>query len=213
MKVTKYGHCSLLLEIEGLRILTDPGIWSRDFDDLAEIDIVLISHEHQDHLHVESVQTILKNNPAAEVITNASVGKILEEHGIVHTILEGRGNTNRAGVLIEAFDGPHATIFGAFGLVKNTGYFIANKFFYPGDAYTEPDKPVSILALPIAGPWCKAEDALNYAVSIKPDQAFPVHDAILNKEGINLVHGLFENVLKSKGIIFTSLKEGESKDF
>ncbi|OGG85551.1 hypothetical protein A2392_02135 [Candidatus Kaiserbacteria bacterium RIFOXYB1_FULL_46_14] len=213
MRVTKYGHCCLLVEIDGLRVLTDPGIWSRNFADLTNIDVVLITHEHQDHLHVESVQAILKNNPSAEIITNGSVGKILEEHSIVHTVLEGRDTANRAEVAIEAFDGPHATIFEKFGLVQNTGYFIANQFFYPGDAYIEPNMTVAVLALPVAGPWCKAEDALNYAIAVKPNKAFPVHDAVLGENGINLVHGLFENVLKTKGVIFESLKEGESKEF
>ena len=70
-------------------------------------------------------------------------------------------------------DGKHAEIFEEYGQVQNTGYFIENKLFYPGDAYTEPGKVVDVLALPVAGPWCKSAEAIAYAIRVQPKKAFP----------------------------------------
>jgi len=85
--------------------------------------------------------------------------------------------------------------------------------FYPGDAYTEPGKDVEILALPVAGPWCKSADAIAYAIKIKPKKAFPVHDWLLNEDGIALTHGLFESQLKNNDIEFVRLQNDETKEF
>lgn len=210
MKITKFGQCCLLIEVAGKRILTDPGRFSSGQNTVDNLDLVLITHEHADHLHSESLESIVANNPGVQVVTNTSVGKILSELGVSFDVLEGDAIATYADIEIGAFDGEHVEIFGDYGIVQNTGYFIHNELFYPGDAYTNPEKPVRVLALPVAGPWCKASDAINYALEIKPEIAFPVHDAILNENGIALVHGLVERQLTEHGVSFRRLKPDES---
>lgn len=210
MKITKFAQCCLLIEVEGKRILTDPGRFSSKQNALTDIDLILITHEHADHLHTESVEEILKNNPKATIVTNTSVGKLLAEIGVMFSVLEGSDSATFAETLIEAYDGEHVEIFGEFGMVQNTGYFIAEKLFYPGDAYTNPNKPVDTLALPVAGPWCKLADALNYALEIRPKQAFPVHDYLLNSDGKDLTYRLCKTHLEPKNIFFKEVREDES---
>ena len=82
MKSTKFGHCCLLVEENGVRILTDPGSYSTQQTQVKNIDFVLITHEHEDHLHVDSLKALLENNPQAKIITNKSVGALLEKEGI-----------------------------------------------------------------------------------------------------------------------------------
>ena len=77
MFITKFGHCCLLIEEKGVRILTDPGSYTTAQDALKDIDVVLITHEHQDHFHVPSVKKILENNPEVVIITNTSVCNLL----------------------------------------------------------------------------------------------------------------------------------------
>lgn len=213
MKVTKYGQCCLLIETHGKRILTDPGKFSVSQNDVRDIDLILITHEHADHLHAESLNVILKNNPNAQVVTNGSVGKILDSFGVKYEILEGNSKAEKVGVDIEAYDGKHVEIYKDFGQVQNTGYFIANELFYPGDAYTEPGKEVAILALPVAGPWCCSADAIAYALRVNPKKTFPVHDWLLNEDGIFLTYGLLEAQLGNKNIEFVRLANNETKDF
>jgi L-ascorbate metabolism protein UlaG (beta-lactamase superfamily) len=213
MKITKFGQCCLLVEVAGKRILTDPGRFTKEQNELRDIDLILITHEHADHLHMESLTTILEHNPSAEVITNSGVGKLLTEAGIKHSVLEGRVQATIAGVYLEAYDGTHAEIFEDFGQVQNTGYFITEALFYPGDAYTEPQKPVPVLALPVGGPWCKIADAIRYALAVAPEKAFPVHDWLLNDEGMHLTYTIAATQLTARGIEFVRLGNGEVKEF
>lgn len=200
MKITKFGHCALLIEEGGLRILTDPGSYSTIPADLQDIDIILITHEHADHFHLDSLKKILEDCPQAKIITNKSVGKLLDKENISYQVVEDGESVSISGVLIEGFGKEHIEIYKKLMLVQNTGYFIADKLFYPGDAFYDPKKKVDILALPVAGPWCKISEAVDYALSVKPRIAFPVHDAGLKIIGGN--HKVPQMVLKENGIDF-----------
>lgn len=212
MKITKFGQCCLLIELNNKRILTDPGRFSVTQNEVKDIDLVLITHEHADHFHTDSLQVVLKNNPNALVVTNSGVGKILKELALDHDILEGTDCAEKAGIKVEAHDGKHAEIFEDFGLVQNTGYFVDEQLFYPGDAYTDPGKPVDVLALPVAGPWCKSSDAISYVLKLKPKKAFPVHDWLLNDDGIEFTYGLFTAQLSAKNIEFVQIRNDETKE-
>ncbi len=107
MKITKFGQCCLLVEIDGKRILTDPGRFTTVQNSVDDIDLVLITHEHFDHLHTDSLLAILKNNPKAKVVTNSSVGKILSTLDVSCEIIEGRDVGVVDGIAIEAYDGKH----------------------------------------------------------------------------------------------------------
>ncbi len=84
------GHSTVLLEIDGMRILTDPllvdrlgplhrhaGNGSLALNDLA-VDIVLISHGHHDHLHLPSLRR-LSGRP--RIIAPAGLGRLLRQTG------------------------------------------------------------------------------------------------------------------------------------
>ncbi len=211
MKITKFGHCCLLVEENGARILTDPGIYSTSQNDAKNIDVVLITHEHPDHLHIDSLKTVLKNNPQAKVITNKSVGALLDKEGIAYSTLEGGQSENEKGVLIEGFGDKHAVMHPSIPQSQNTGYFIANRLFYPGDALTNPGKEVEILALPVAGPWLKLSEAVDYALELKPRISFPVHEGILKSPGST--HRIPPQILEPKGIKFTVLEIDKEYEF
>lgn len=203
----------MLIEVDGKRILTDPGVFTTTQNHLADLDLILITHEHGDHLHSESLQAILANNPQAKVVTNTSVGKILSELGMEFDALEGRDSDTCADIHIEAYDGEHVEIIDDFGIVQNTGYFIAKKLFYPGDAYTNPEKEVPVLALPVAGPWCKLSDAIKYAREVKPNKAFPVHDYMLSDAGKKGTYTHVSRELTAIGTEFTELQDDEYAEF
>ena len=84
MRVTWIGHATVLVQTQGLNILTDP-IWSDRaspfslrrarsgcgrracaFDDLPRIDLVLISHNHYDHLDLPTLQAAVAARSAAD---------------------------------------------------------------------------------------------------------------------------------------------------
>jgi L-ascorbate metabolism protein UlaG (beta-lactamase superfamily) len=230
MKIKKFAQCCLVVEVGGRKILTDPGSYSTDQNSLIGIDAVVITHEHGDHFHAESVRAIVKNNPAAVIIANSSVGKKLDELGITHVIVEGRDKMKVGEVMIEAFDWRHEEIFEERGQVQNTAYLITGgsagigatgvagaqqTFLLPGDAYCDPGAAakVDILALPVAGPWCRIPDALRYAIKVKPRAAFPVHDGALKDGASGFLYQMVEQVLKDKEITFSMLAAGSESEF
>jgi L-ascorbate metabolism protein UlaG (beta-lactamase superfamily) len=233
MKIKKMAHCCLLVEIGGKRIVTDPGNFSTEQNMLTGIDAIVITHEHGDHFHAESVQAIVKNNPSAVVIANSAVGKLLDGLSVAHTVVDGGGKatigTGDGALTVEGFDWKHEEIFEEMGQVQNTGYLVSaasgtgaasgaadagKNFFIPGDAYCVPGKPVDVLALPIAGPWCRLPDALRYAIKVKPRAAFPIHDAMVVPATRGFVYQLTTNILKEKaGIAFTGMADGVEAEF
>ncbi len=207
MKITKFGHCCMLIEEKGLRILTDPGDYTTAQNEVKNIDVVLITHEHADHFHIESLKTALANNPQAKVITNKSVGAFLEKEGIPYTLVDDGKKITEKDVLIEAFGREHAEIYRTWKKVENTSYFIGGKIFYPGDAFYNPNRPVEILALPVAGPWCKISEVIDYALAVKPRVCFPVHDGVLARPATT--YRVTGTIIGEAGIEFKVLEPGK----
>ena len=185
MKIIKLGHCCLLIEIQGTRFLTDPGNYTTLQNEVKNINAIVISHEHTDHLHVESVKTILKNNPKATIISNGSAGKVLEKENIPYIKVADGEEYKVNGITISGHGQKHAPIYLDYEQIENTGYFFDSKLFYPGDAFTKLDKAIDILAFPIAGPWLNIQQAIDYVLETKPRVAIPVHDGgLLKNTGI-----------------------------
>ena len=97
--VTWIGHSTVLLQLGALNVLTDP-IWSERasplrtlgprrlmapgvaFDRLPSIDLVLLSHNHYDHLDATTVQRIAARFPNATWLCPMDLGKPLRKLGV-----------------------------------------------------------------------------------------------------------------------------------
>lgn len=211
MKITKLGHCCLLIESKGVRFLTDPGNYTTAQNTQKGIHYVVISHEHTDHLHVDSVKTILANNPDAQIICNAGVGAILAKENIPFIKVSDGESHDCGGVNVSAHGTAHEIIYKTYEQVENTGYMFDSKLFYPGDAFHKPDMPVDILAFPVTGPWCTIARAVDYALTVKPRVAFPVHDGnLVRQNGITVRLPGIE--LPKAGISFVALELGKETE-
>lgn len=194
----------MVIDINKRRIITDPGFYSiEEHDKIQHADIVLITHEHADHFHVESLKAMIKRIPGLSVIANDAVGEILAKDGIEHRVMKHGEAVDLKDVHIEAYGKHHALFHKSIPPVSNIGFFIENKLFFPGDAFTDPKKSVDVLALPVAGPWMKISEAIDYALKLKPRLAFPVHDAVRGASQ----HIIPEKVLSANGIEFIKLEE------
>jgi L-ascorbate metabolism protein UlaG (beta-lactamase superfamily) len=100
LRVTWMGHSSLLFELDGMNVLVDP-VWEQRtapvewfgpkrffapplrLEDLPRIDLVLVSHDHYDHLGARTIRRLTQLEATAEAqwITTLGVGKILEQLG------------------------------------------------------------------------------------------------------------------------------------
>src|SRR3712207_5736369 len=73
MLITHLGHAAVLVETDNARILIDPGNFSDTWHQLTELDAVLITHQHPDHLDPEHLPSLLAANPGARVFAEPSV--------------------------------------------------------------------------------------------------------------------------------------------
>jgi len=211
MKIKKLGHCCFVAEPkEGVRVMTDPGVFSSLQNEEKNISVIIITHEHSDHFHLESLKKVLENNKEAMVITNESVGKLLAEAGIPFVKVEEGENYEFEGVKISGFGNVHAEIYDDYGRVQNTGYMIDN-LCYPGDAFSYPDAKVDILALPVCGPWMKTKEAIIYTKNINPRIVFPVHDGML-LDSFPVFWNVPRNFLVEEKINFQKLEIGKEEE-
>ena len=213
MHITKLGHCCLVLACKGVTILTDPGTFTTAQDTQMGVDVVLITHEHADHFHAASLVALVKNNPEVLVVTNEAVAAVIAKEGIVVpvTVVGDGQSTTIKGVTIEGFGKKHAVIYEEMGQVENTGYLVDDAFYFPGDNFHAPEKPVAVLALPVAGPWMKLSDAVDFVRLVRPRVAFGVHDGMI----VGGFRGFVGMVLKmvAPEVEYVSLSDGETKEF
>ncbi|MAU83977.1 MAG: MBL fold metallo-hydrolase [Gordonia sp.] len=99
LQITWLGHASVLVEIDGVRVLTDPVLSRRcspsqtvgparmhaapvTVADLPSIDVVLISHDHYDHLDMATVVDLALLHPQARFVAPIGVGAHLIAWGV-----------------------------------------------------------------------------------------------------------------------------------
>ena len=186
MDFTHFGHACLLVENDGARVLIDPGAFSSGWQDLTDIDAVLITHQHFDHFDQGGVQTLLQDNPGARLVVEAATAAHCSDRLAerAETVSPGDDLTI-AGVDLTIVGGEHATIHADVPRIPNIGlFFPASGFLHPGDELAVPSVEVQILALPVSGPWQRLSDAVDYLRAVAPAVAFPVHEAVLSKPEI-----------------------------
>ncbi|MEK7643008.1 MAG: MBL fold metallo-hydrolase [Patescibacteria group bacterium] len=206
MRVTKIGHSCLVVETGGIRIMTDPGRYSAAQNDVENIHAVIVTHEHPDHLDLDSLEKVRERNPMVRVICNKGVGAILHSAGVSCEIVEDGERVEIQGVPIEGFGKDHAFICDGADLVINTGYLINSILYHPGDALFVPPKKVIALALPVCAPWVKTSEVIEFAKQIKPRIVFPIHDGFLKFGGP--FYATPERFLRPLDIHFEELLEG-----
>jgi L-ascorbate metabolism protein UlaG (beta-lactamase superfamily) len=189
MELTKHGHACVVLGDGDRSLVIDPGAFT-DPAALEGAGAVLITHEHPDHFEPQRLRAALDADPALEVWTNKSVAAQLEGLGSrVHVVGNGDAVTV-AGFDVHVHGELHAEIHPDIPRIANVGFLVGGQVFHPGDALTVPDEPVATLLVPMHAPWSRTADVINYLRAVHADQAFAVHDGLLNDTGLAVVGGL-----------------------
>ncbi|MBR7744533.1 MBL fold metallo-hydrolase [Phycicoccus sp. BSK3Z-2] len=126
LHVTWFGHASALVELDGVRLLLDP-VWSErcspsrhvgprrlhavpvPLERIGPVDAVVVSHDHYDHLDMDTVQALATATDAVFVVP-LGVGAHLEAWDVpAHRVLEcdwGEGH-EVSGVRVTAVESQH----------------------------------------------------------------------------------------------------------
>jgi L-ascorbate metabolism protein UlaG (beta-lactamase superfamily) len=211
MELTKHGHACVVLSEGDRRLVIDPGVFT-DASALSGASAVLVTHEHPDHFVPDRLRAALDADPALEIWTNGSVaGQLDGAGGRVHVVGDGDAVTV-AGFDVHVHGELHAVIHPEIPRVANVGFLVGGVVFHPGDALTVPGEPVATLLLPMHAPWSKAGELIDYVRAVDADQAYAVHDGLLNDAGLGLVTGLLGERGPGTPTPFSRLAPGDSVD-
>jgi L-ascorbate metabolism protein UlaG (beta-lactamase superfamily) len=138
LRVTWLGHSTMLLEIDGLRVLTDP-VWGKRcspsslagpkrfqpvpiaLSQLPPLDLVVISHDHYDHLDYPTIRELARMN--VPFVTSLGVGAHLEAWGVAPqriTELDWWESHRLAGTELEVTAAPSQHFSGRTPKTRNT---------------------------------------------------------------------------------------------
>ncbi|MGZ4618003.1 MAG: MBL fold metallo-hydrolase [Frankiaceae bacterium] len=216
VRVTYLGHATVLIEMDGVRVLTDPLLRRRvgalvrlvpmaDVK-LTGIDAVLISHLHLDHCDLPSLAAVGRETP---LIVPVGAGAFLRGRGFprVTELAWGRF-TDVGSVEVTATEavhngrrpiaGPRAQAAG-YVLAGSGGeavYFAGDTDLYPGMATLPGVRDgVDVALLPVWG-WGPAlgpghldpARAVEAATLIRPRHAMPIHAGTYYPAGLRRVY-------------------------
>jgi len=198
MEITWVGHATALIDFDGYRVLTDPLLTKRvahlrrrrslPDTDINDVDLVLLSHLHLDHLHVPSLR---KLHPRARYIAPRGAGPFLKSAGFQDVTEVEVGDVVRCGpVTVEVVPaahkherGPHTRIRARpVGFVIDGGprcYFPGDTDLYAGMADLH---NIDVALLPIWG-WgstigaghMNPQRATQATQIIRPKLVVPIH--------------------------------------
>jgi len=197
MNITKYTHACLVLEKDNQSLVIDPGEFSADFSSPTNVVGVVITHDHMDHLDTSKLNEIITKNPDALIYGHQDVVSQIKD--LPTQTVDTNESIHVGDFTLKFVGGEHAIIHGEMGKGANLGVIVDDEFYYPGDSFSLPGQDIDTLAVPIAGPWMKLGEAIDFIKTVKPKNAFPTHDAIHSDGGKKMADDMVDGVAKSVG--------------
>jgi L-ascorbate metabolism protein UlaG (beta-lactamase superfamily) len=195
-RITYVGHATALVELGGVRLLTDPVLRARVAHLRRhgappqvphDLDAVLVSHLHHDHLDIPSLRLLGGRH---RLIAPRGAAPLIRRAGLVAEELEPGGRIEAMGVGVEAvravhpgrrwpLGGPRAEPLGFVIGCDPSVYFAGDTDLFPEMAELT---PVDVALLPVAG-WGRRlgpghldpARAARAAALIQPRVAIPIH--------------------------------------
>jgi L-ascorbate metabolism protein UlaG (beta-lactamase superfamily) len=218
--ITFVNHATVLIQLPGLNILTDP-VWSEraspfqwagprrvrkpgiDFDALPRIDIVLLSHNHYDHMDLATLKKLEKRfSPRVfvplgnkELLNSEGIGNVIEMDWWQTSAMD--TNTKITFTPTQHFSSRglldrNATLWGSF-MIESNGH----RIYFGGDAaYSSHFKeinrrlgPPDIALIPIGAyepRW------FMKAFHMNPEEAVRAHIDLQSQQSVGIHFGTFQ---------------------
>ncbi len=225
LHLTYVGHATLLLEMDGVRLLTDPLLRSRvshlrrralpvTYDLYKDIDAVLISHLHWDHFDRASLRHL---DSKTHFIAPTGSATLLRREGFQRIVEVDVGDHAQVGPLtITATYADHGNMRLPFGRnADSLGYLIKGSHvtYFPGDTdifagMAQLSEDLDLALLPVWG-WglslgpghMDAERAAEALTLLQPKVAVPIHWGTFHPIGMGR---LSKNTLRRPPRLFAS---------
>jgi len=191
MRLTKFGHSCVRFDTDQGSVVIDPGVLS-DPAALDGADAVFITHQHPDHCNDPVLRRLLEDRPEVRLYGPDSLSEVLGD--LPFTVVSAGDAIPVAGTEVKVFGEHHALIHADLPVFANTGYLI-DGIFHPGDSFTVPEHPVRVLLAPVAAPWLKLSEAVDYIRAVDAPSVYPIHDAILSDDGLAIVDRVLANLI------------------
>ena len=191
MQITHLGHAAVLVEVADRRILIDPGNFSTAWHELRDLDAILVTHQHPDHVDPEHVGALVASNPQARVYVEPQVLGVVDLPGAKGIAAD--ASIELGGVSVDAVGGLHAIIHRDIPQIGNVGLVLTADgeptLFHPGDSLATVPPGVDVLAVPAYGPWAAMKETIDFARAVGASHGFPIHDGLLHERGVKLIYG------------------------
>lgn len=211
MRVTKFEHATLRLDLGGDTLLVDPGSFTSPLVDLSGLVAVVITHEHPDHWTLDHLDRILRDAPGTPIFAPAGVAAAASGYEI--TVVNPGDTVSVGPFTLRFFGGDHEIIHSSLPRVQNVGVLINDELYYPGDSYAVPEGvEVDALAAPLGAPWLKIGEAMDFVLAVAPRRAFGVHDMTLSVIGRDMHRSRLKWATEQHGGEFFELDPGDTLD-
>ncbi len=221
INVTYINHATTLIQVDGLNILTDP-FWSERaspvtfagpkrirppgvaMKDLPEIDLILISHNHYDHLDKETLR-LLRQRQDKEPVIVSGLGNaaLLRTLGYVKAIeLDWDDSTAIEHVTVHFVECQHRSGRGAFDQMRTLwGSFVietreGNIYFAGDTGYSthlkDQGKRFGSFALSIIPIGAYEPPWFMKSIHLNPQEAVKAHIDLNSEQSLGMHFGVFQ---------------------
>ncbi|MEJ5377151.1 MAG: MBL fold metallo-hydrolase [bacterium] len=182
LRIDFVGHGSLYLSFAGKVIHVDPVSQYGDYTKLPKADLILVTHEHRDHLDLEAIKILCKQD--TKILANKAVAAQIS--GAI--AMENNDVKDFFGLKIEAIAAYNLVHMRSPGVPyhpkgQGNGYVITlgdKKLYVAGDTENTPEmkalKDIDIAFLPMNLPYTMTPEMVaDAAKSFKPRILYPYH--------------------------------------
>jgi L-ascorbate metabolism protein UlaG (beta-lactamase superfamily) len=183
LKITFIGHGSLMLAHGGKIIQVDPVLQEADYSTLPQADLILVTHDHSDHLDAKAIAMLTRPGKTTLVLTETCAAKL--QGGIV---MKNGDVKSLAGLRIEAVPAynivqkrPDGQPFHPPGM--GNGYVLTlgdKRVYVAGDTENIPEmknlSAIDVAFLPMNLPYTMTPEMVAAAArSFQPKILYPYH--------------------------------------
>ncbi|MGZ5496824.1 MAG: MBL fold metallo-hydrolase [Candidatus Aminicenantales bacterium] len=183
LEITFLGHASLMMAFDGKTIYVDPYGDVADYSALPKADLVLLTHEHFDHLDPKALKAILKTDTV--IIGSKSCAPKLPDGALIMANGDARSVLGLAIRAIPAYNIAHKRPDGAPFHPKGSGNgyvvtFGGKQVYIAGDTENTPEMKalpsIDIAFLPMNLPYTMSPDQVaDAAKAFRPRVLYPYH--------------------------------------